>query len=373
MQYQTIVKYHDLKVDVEQKPGADVLEHLKTSVLGTPGGLRYRHTQTRDKLQSLGETYFLLLRKSGRMLGSVGLCYRNTFFSDKSYVSWYVRYFAIKAPLKSAKPDSGKLLENSGRGLSLLRQTTAPFLHRPGENLKNLPSGSEKSLVYAYIEKANFQSVQFSVQNEFETVRKFTTYIFNRFHPVKNKNVFKMQVNEKEEVRNLLKDFYSDHTLYTDQNLFFRDNYLVLKKDNKIVAGIQANPDMWEIKEMGGKTGKFLVHIVPLIPGINRIFNFRKLKFIAADYLFWKPGCEKDIVKLFETACKINKTSILMVWSDTGSKVIKGLDKSTFQGFLGKMIKRFEVDIKIKFNGYEQKEKEVFYRNPSFISSFDVT
>ncbi len=372
-QNQSVINYHDLKVDVEQKPGADLIEHLRTNVLGTPGGLRYKHTQTKEKLQSLGESYFLLLRKSGRMLGSVGLCYRQTVFSGKKFSSWYIRYFSIKAPLKSAKPTSGKLMEQSGRGFSLLRKNGAPYLQKPGEYLKNLPEGTEKSLVYAYIEKENFQSVQFAVQNDFETVRNFTTYIFSRFFPVGNKNVFKLESHEKEEVRMLLSEFYNDHTLYMEQNLFYRDNYLVYKQDGKIVAGIQANPDGWEIKDMGGRFGKFFVHVAPYIPIINRVFNPAKMVFVAGDYIFWKPGYEEVLQDLFEASCKLNKTNLLITWSDTESKLIKTLDKQVDQGFIGKTISRVEVDVKIKFNGYEPGEKEVFYRNPAFISAFDTT
>jgi len=62
-----------------------------------------------------------------------------------------------------------------------------------------------------------------------------------------------------------------------------------------------------------------------------------------------------------------------MTWSDTGSKLIAALGKHVEHGFIGKAISRAEVDVKIKFNGYEPGEKEVFYRNPSFISTFDST
>lgn len=369
----TIINYHQLKVDVEREAGEDLLRHLKTSVLGTPGGLRYKHTQTEDKIRNLGETYFLLLRKSGRMLGSVGLCFRQTFFADVVYVSWYVRYFAIKAPLKSSQPKSEKLLENSGRGLSLLRQTAAPYLQKPGENLKNFPQGSEKSLVYAYIEQQNFQSVQFAQQNDFETVRKFATFVFSRFIPRKNKNVFSLQDFEKEDVRSLLKIFYRSHTLYCEQNLFYHDNYVVYKDQGRIVAGMQSNPDRWEIKEMGGLFGKFLVNIFPRIPFLGRLFNTRKLDFVAADYIFWETGYEHAVSALFETSCALNNRNILMAWSDTDGSLLKVLDKHVKQGIIGSSLKRFEVDIKVKFNGYKEEEKDFFYRNPSFVSSFDVT
>jgi hypothetical protein len=369
----TIANFLDLKVDVEKKASPDLLTHLTSNVLGTPGALRYKHTQTEEKLENLGDCYFLLLRKGSRMLGSVGLCYRKTVFAGRTYDSWNARYFAIKAPLKSSKPSSEKLLENSGRGSSLIRQFAAPYLHRPNEMLKNNPAGTEKSLLYAYIEKGNFQSMQFAVQNELETVRKLTTFLFNRFFPRKNKNVFKIQENEKDEVRKHLREFYSDHTLYMEEYLFFRDNYLVFKENGKIVAGMQANPDMWEIQEMPGFFGKILVNVFPYIPAINRVFNPRKFKFVAADYVFWLPGHENALSALFETACKINKRSLLMAWPDTDGKLLKTYDKYINQGLIGKMNQRVEVDIKVRFNGYEQEEKEGFFKHPAFISSFDLT
>ena len=372
-QKKNIVNYHELKVDVERFADSDLLNYLKSNVLGTPGGLRYQHTQTEEKLKNLGETYFLLLRKGGRLLGSIGLCYRQTQWTDKTYVSWYVRYFAIKAPMRASKPIPEKLLERSGMGLSLIRQTASPYLQKPGEYLKNLPAGTEKSLVYAYIENENFQSNQFAIQNDFETIRKLTTFLFNWIFPRKNKHVSRIAENEKDEVRQKVREFYSDHSLFMEQYLFFNDNYMVYKENGKIVAGMQANPDMWEIKDMSGLFGKFVINVLPYIPGLNRIFNPRKLKFIAADYLFWEKGYEHCITKLFETACKINKIGIVMAWPDTKGKLIDAFRTSVNHGFVGKMNKQVEVDIKVKFNGFDQEEKDVFYRKSAFISSFDLT
>jgi hypothetical protein len=368
-----VIDYYSLNVVVEREPGEDLLNHLKTNILGTPGGIRYMHTQTEEKLRFIGDKYFLLLRKNGRMLGSVGLVYRETELGGKNHVSWYVRYFAIKAPLKSVKPKPGKLMEQSGRGMSLLRQTSAPYLSRPSEMLINAPEGSEHSLVYAFIETENFQSVQFANQNKFETVRKFTTFLYNRFYPSKSRNVFRIQENEKEEVKALLKDFYSDHSLYMEQNLFYRGDYLVYKENGKIVAGMQANPDGWVVKDMGGRMGRVFVRIMPFIPFIRRIFNPQNFRFVAGDYIFWKPGYEKVLNEIFETACNINRTGMLITWSDTGSKLLKTLDENVPQGLVGKVISRFVIEVKIKFNNYEPEEKKGFYETPTFISAFDAT
>ncbi|MCB9014027.1 MAG: hypothetical protein H6539_08315 [Bacteroidales bacterium] len=368
-----VVKHHELKVSVDKEPGGDLLAFLEGTVLGTPGGIRYKHTQTAEKLRNLGKPFFLILRKSEKILGSVGLCSRETNYSDRKFTSWYVRYFAIKAPLKSLKPRKEKLFENSGRGMSLLRKTASPYLERPGELLTGLAEGTEKSLVYAYIEQANFQSVQFANQNGFETVRNFTTFMFSRFLPKRNSHVVRLSKNEEEEVRKKLGHFYKDHTLYMEDNLFYRNDYLVYKTDGKIVAGLQANPDMWIVKDMPGISGKLLVNFLPFIPLFNRIFNARKLKFIAADYIFWEEGYEHILNDLLEGACKMNKTHLLITWSDTGSKVLKTLDSAVDAGMIGRGIKRVEVDVKVKFNGWEQEEKELFYKNPTFISAFDAT
>jgi hypothetical protein len=62
-----------------------------------------------------------------------------------------------------------------------------------------------------------------------------------------------------------------------------------------------------------------------------------------------------------------------MTWPDTGSKLLKAYDTYVDQGRLAKLVSRFEVDVKVKFNVYQTEEKEVFYRNPAFISAFDAT
>ena len=62
-----------------------------------------------------------------------------------------------------------------------------------------------------------------------------------------------------------------------------------------------------------------------------------------------------------------------MAWPDTDGILIQTFDKNLQQGIVGKMNKRVEVDIKVKFNGIEEEERSIFYRNPAFISSFDLT
>ena len=70
----TLLTYHDLNVEVESKPGEELIEHMHNTVMGQPGGFQYHHTDLKDRLMSPGENYYMYLRKSGKMMGSVGFC-----------------------------------------------------------------------------------------------------------------------------------------------------------------------------------------------------------------------------------------------------------------------------------------------------------
>jgi hypothetical protein len=102
MKEKSISNYHDLHVVIKTQPDESLISYLKKTILGTPGGLRYKHTAQELKLKYAGETYFMLLFKMTRMLGSVGFCLRETFKASVPEKAWYIRYFSIYAPLRSA-------------------------------------------------------------------------------------------------------------------------------------------------------------------------------------------------------------------------------------------------------------------------------
>ena len=107
----TLLTYHDLSVEVESKPGEELIEHMHNTVMGQPGGFQYHHTDLEDRLMSPGENYYMYLRKSGKMMGSVGFCGKPAETGGVAHDSWLIRYFSIKAPMRSV-PKKRKVKTN---------------------------------------------------------------------------------------------------------------------------------------------------------------------------------------------------------------------------------------------------------------------
>lgn len=368
-----IAKYHKLEVKVEQDPGQDIVDHLENTVIGTPGRLLYRLTGVEKKIRSLGTCYFLVLRKLSRLIGTIGLVPRTTSSQDALHKSWYIRYFSIKAPLRTKihkKEDYGN---KSSPGDNILKDSIKDYFYEPHRMLGKISDKNQKTFIYAYIESDNIRSKIFSDLMDFQTIRNFTTILFSRIKPGIHPEVQRIREEEKPEMLKLLRGFYKGYNMYTEQYLFYENNYYLLKLKNEIVSGIQANPERWEIKKMPGFRGKILFDIIPRIPGIKRIFNPQNFRFAAIEGIYYKEGYEKYLLPLFESVCALTKTRFALIWLDTHSPLIKTIDKLGHHGLPGKFIKRIKANIIIKFINFSEAEKDSFRNNPAYLSCFDMT
>jgi hypothetical protein len=370
---QSIFKHQSLKVEVRTSADEEMLGHFKATVLGTPGGLQYKHTTIESKLNNLGKVYFLLLKRYDHLLGTVGLALRDTYVEGKKCKSWYIRYFAIRAPMQAKTQHGKKKSKNPDRGNRLLLSVGKAYFENPDLFENSEAKESTQSIIYSYTEKENFRTLGFNDQMELSPVRSFNTLLFSRFRTKEHANISIIIEKEIAEVKNLITDFYRNYTMFSWQNLFFDHRFLLYKQDGKIVAGLQANPDLWEIHGLGGRKGKFLLKVLPLIPGLKRIFKPDSLKFLAVEGLFYLPGYECCIQPLLETACAKFDTNLIMMWFDANSQIITDLDRTTDYGFISKIMKRVEADVRVRFINFSEEEMEKYKSRPAYISAFDMT
>jgi hypothetical protein len=368
-----IAKYHSLQVKVEQEPDQDIIEHLKETVIGTPGRLMYRLTGIEKKIGMLGESYFLVLRKLNRLIGTIGFVRRNTYGQALSHKSWYIRYFSIRAPLRTKIHKKENYDDKPSSGDNILKDSVRDYFYEPNRMLGDMPAPNQKTFLYAYIERENIRSKMFSDQMDFEVIRSLTTIFFNRINPKIHPGVQRIKEEEKASMLELLRVFYRGFNMYTEQYLFYENNYYLLKLNDEIVAGVQANPETWEIIKKPGLKGKILFGIIPRIPGISRIFDPQNFRFLAIEGIYYKEGYEKYLLPLFETICALTKTHFAFIWLDTDSQVIRTINKLGHHGALSKFIKRIEANIIIKFINFSEQEKESFRNNPAYLSCFDMT
>jgi hypothetical protein len=378
-----VLKYLKLSVKVEEKPDEEIRNHLRNTLLGTPGKLRYRHTSFDTKLPFLGRIYFLILRKSEKLLGSVAFSLRETRALQNPLDVWYIRYFSIHAPLRDSKyrrkrmkrsERKKKLKKKKPHGDSLLKNFSQPYFDEPDNLLKGDTLENPPSLIYAYVERDNLQSWNFTETIGFETVGKICTTVFSRYNPKKHPNVSTIDESEKKEHLLRLREFYKGYTLYTEQNIYYGDHYLVWKENGEILAGCQANPEVWELIDYpGSRMNQILMKYGTRLPIIRKIFDPGYQKFIAVEGIWFKEGCEKYLYDLWESACVMHGYRAAVIWLDTSSVLVDKIRSLGRLGIISKLLKPAEGDIRVKFNNYNEEDKQVYYKNPAYISCFDMT
>ncbi len=368
-----IAKYYSLQVEVEQEPGQDIINHLKNTVIGTPGRLLYRLTGIEKKIRLLNPSYFLVLRKLNRLLGTIGFVLRTTCNQTVSYSSWYIRYFSIRAPLRTKIHRKENYDDKPSSGDNIIKDSIKDYFYEPNRLLGKTSDSGQKTFIYAYIERENIRSKLFSDLMEFQIVRNFSTYFFSRISPKIHPGIRRIKEEEKSDMLMLLKKFYSVFNMYTEKYLFYEDNYYLLKINDEIVAGVQANPETWEIIKKPGLKGKLLSDIIPHIPGVSKLFDPQNFRFVAMEGIYYKEGYEKYLLPLFETVCGLTNTHFALMWLDTDSQLTRTIDKLGHRGLLSKLIKPVEANIIVKFINFSEEEKESFRDNPAYLSCFDVT
>ena len=371
-----VLKYLKLSISVEDEPGNDVKELLANTILGTPGKLRYRHTSFNTKLPFLGQIYFIVLKKSGKLLGCIAFSKRDTFYKQTTASSWYIRYFSIRAPLraKSHKQKKSKRQEREKpQRDNLLKLTAQKFFDDPTQLDQKLGDDPGGDLVYAYVEKENVRSWDFTEMIGFETVGRIYTSFFSRFNPIRDPHVHSPMENDKKDILSNLREFYQEHTFFTEQNLFFGNNYLVWKENDEIVAGCQANPEVWKLVDYPGLLNKLFLKVLIRLPLLSRRFDPGYLKFIALEGIWYKKGYENCLLQLFESACAYHNLYLAIIWLDSKCPLYKTIRQLGQLGIIDKFIKPAVGDIRVKFIHWKEEDKRYYYEQPAYISCFDMT
>ena len=371
-----LLKYLKLSINVEKEPGKDVKELLSNTILGTPGKLRYRHTSFNTKLPFLGRIYFIVLKKSDKLLGCIAFSQRDTFYMENPKISWYVRYFSIRAPLraKSYKQKKRKRpVKEKPQRDNLLKLTTQKFFDDPTILDDQISKYSGGQLVYAYVEKENIRSWDFTEMIGFDTVGRIHTSLFSRFYPKRDPHVRPPGEGDKKQVLSRLREFYKNHTFYTEQNIFFDNNYLVWKENGEIVAGCQANPEVWKLLEYPGLLNKLFLKVLIRLPILSHRFDPGYLKFIALEGIWFKKGYEKCLLKLFESACAHHNLYLAIIWLDSKSHLYTTIRNIRNLGIIDKLFTSAIGDIRVKFINWKEEDKRYYYEHPAYISCFDMT
>ena len=369
----TLLTYHDLTIEVESTPGDEIMDHMHDTVLGQPGGFRYRHTNLEERLNAPGENYFIYLRKGGKMLGSIGFCGKPAETLGVRYDSWLIRYFSIKAPMRSV-PNKRKEKsdpKDEKKRSSVLGRFFQPVAANPSQLREGAIEEDVPAIIYGIIERNNLRSMNFSAQMGMETVGTVASFTFNRMRPRKSDRLEQLPKVEQKSMLALLKEFYHDYTLFFPDPLFEEDDYYVIKESGRVVAGVQIYPITWHIVDFGSRLANRGVKIMAKIPWVRKRLNPDEFRMLAYDGIYCEKGYESALYELMEGVLERTDTYVAMLMMDQGSELYSIFNNTKKLGILHKVMGTFLADIRVRFINLPDEIKQHFLDHPAYIPTYD--
>ncbi|MCP4312350.1 MAG: hypothetical protein GY790_13890 [Bacteroidetes bacterium] len=368
----TLLTYHDLTVEVETTPPQELIDHVHSTTLGQPGSFRYQHVDLVDRLTAPGENYFMLLRKSGKMMGSVGFVGRHTQSGGVEHDSWMIRYFSIKAPLRTVprKRKEKADLKDENKRTTVLGRLFQPIVAHPSQ-LRGEEDAEKPSIVYGLIDQKNLRSMNFSAQMGMDTIGEVANFSFSRLRPRASERVEQLPDSEKEHMANLLHDYYRGYNLFFSDKLFKDQGYYVIRDSGRVVAGIQEYPVTWRIVDFGSAAVNRLMRLLTKISWVKRRINSDEVKMLAFDGIYCEPGYENVLYELMEGVLARTGRYLAMLMMDRKSDLYRMFQNQGHFGPVNLVLGTFMADVRVRFINIPDKVRQKFLSQPTYIPTYD--
>ena len=370
-----VFNYKDLEVRVSDHANDEILYLLDHTIQGSERGMRYSLKNVAPRIKAYKDTIrFVSLYKKNQVTGTIGSCFRISGLGKLKFPSTYLRYLAIqptyqlapgwrkrrRIPIKPERDDS-------------FRQKTLEIFSKP--HLLDLQGVNEgdKHIMYAFLESMNERSKNLIAQAGYEYVRSFLTVAFSRFSPKKDKRVSKLREEEKSKMKDLLSDYYGNHSLFTTEYSYYGDRYYVMKEGEEIIAGVSAIPGVHKIYDIPGIWGWVIMKVLPVVPYYRRLFYPGEFRYLVFDAIYCKAGHEKILGTFFESVCAAEGYYTGLTWLDDRSHLYDKIRTEVNMGALNRMLNAKPGLVYIRFINFDEKEKECFYEAPAYISGFDFS
>jgi hypothetical protein len=304
----------------------------------------------------------------------VGACFRVSGQGPLKYPTTYIRYLAFQSVYQSEinwrKREKAVIHPEQGDD-SFKKRTLELFSH---PHLLEIPDVFEQDrhIMYAFVESMNERSKNIVHQAGYEYIRSFLTVAFSRFTPKADKRVYRLPEAEQDKIRQLLLDYYRDYSFFSAE-YSFSGNYYVLKEGDEIIAGVNAIPSLYKVYDMPGIWGWVIMNVLPEMPYFRRLFHPGEFRYLVFDSIYCKPGRERSLAQLFETACALEGFNTGLTWLDDRSILYEKLRTDVKMGALNRMLNAKPGLVYARFINFNDLEKEFFYNAPAYVSGFDFS
>ncbi len=370
-----VYNYKDLEVRVSDHANDEILYLLDHTIQGSEGGMRYSLQNVSPRIEAYKDKIrFVSLYKKNQVTGTIGSCFRMSRLGDIEYPSTYLRYLAVQTTfqLEPGWRKRRRVILKPERDDSFKQKTLEIFSKPHLLDLQDVKEG-DKHLMYTFLESMNERSKNLVSQTGYEYVRSFLTVAFSRFSPKHDVRVTKIKEEEKATVKELLSKYYANFSLFTTEYAFYGDRYYVLKEGNEIIAGVSAIPGVHKIYDIPGIWGWVIMKILPRFPYYRRLFSPGEFRYLVFDAVYCKVGREKLLGTLFESVCAAEGYYTGLTWLDDRSQLFDKIRTDVNMGALNRMLNAKPGLVYIRFLNFDEKEKEVFYEAPAYISGFDFS
>jgi hypothetical protein len=370
----TILRFNDLEVRVSDKADEDILDILNHAIQGSEGGVRFSLRNIAERILAYKDQIrFISLYKKNKITGTVGACFRVSGQGALRYPTTYIRYLAFQSVYQAGTDwqQRERTVIKTDTDDSF-KKRTLDLLSRP--YLLGIPDVFEQDrhIMYAFVESMNERSKNLVHLAGYEYIRSFLTVAFSRFSPKPDQRVSKLVIEDRKIMRELLLDYYKGYSFFSTEYAF-SGIYYILKENDEIVAGVNALPSHYKIYDIPGVWGWVIMNILPRTPYFKRLFYPEEFRYLVFDSIYCKPGKEKLLANLFETACASEGFNTGITWLDDRSDLYDMMRTEVKLGALNRMLNAKPGLIYARFINLNELEKEPFYNAPAYVSGFDFS
>jgi len=328
----------------------EIISFFEQTNWGSAGAVYVRKNSS-ELVRLLKNPYLFAVQKGEEIVGTAVFCHTAPLVLGSPYNCYIIRYFAASQMImgkKIMKHYAGKVME----------------VVRDAE--------SEKTIYVGCVEKGNIRSYKVVSNAGYEPLGILSVSAFSRFFPKAQKNIMRVQTEvEKGEVLQLLRTFYAKHVMVHFDYLFLKDDYFVIREQGEIVAGCQFHRVHWAINNMPGFMGKIIMNVLPNIPLINKLFNPKQFEFLAFEGIYFKPGHENTLFKLFEGLLHQEMMNSAIFWMGETCPYRQVIHQQGELGLMQHFVKDSGVYIMTSYRNMSDEEISNLKSGHLYASAFD--
>lgn len=330
-------------------PSQAILDLLGSTVWGSRS-MKYRIPGIGEKLARLRDPSFFVLSEHDRELCVFVLDRCSKRLSGQTCSAFH---FALASTVTDRQNEglAGVLIEH-------VRKYCISTVGKPG-------------LGFAYVEGSTEFSLRLSEQIGHSAEADIPVTLFTRLFPKSRPNVERMTHSDRDHVLQELELMYAGYEL-TDFAISLRpDEFYVFRGNETIVAGVQVEILQWSMVSMPGGFGRFLIDVLPHLPGLKNVLDPRDIRIARFSNLFFSDGCEAQFHALLEQCLYQHKSKVGLILLDGRGPVLDRIVRNQKMGMLSRVVNG-SAKMRIDTIGMNEEMMSDLRKKPLLVSAADV-